>query len=127
MVLLTIDSLGDADAAMSANPELPVVFVFNEVALSKLQLSARRIGFYLETLQDLAERRELEVYLGDPYEYANQEDLAITFAPVPSFRKFKRLAEVHPYPWLRTPQAGSVRSFSSWRNELDKRVYQQHK
>lgn len=126
-VMLTIDSLGDADGAMAANPDLPVVFVFNEPALKKLQLSARRIGFYIETLQDLAERRDLEVYLGDPYEYANQEDVAITFAPVPSFRKFKRLAEVHPYPWLRTPQAGSVRSFSSWRNELDKRVYQQNK
>lgn len=122
-VLLTIDSLGDADPALRANPELPVVFVFNEPALRKLQLSAKRIGFYLETLQDLAERRGVEVYLGDTYAYANTEDVAVTFAPVPSFRKFKRLAEVHPYPWLRIPQAGSVRSFSSWRNELEKRVH----
>lgn len=125
-VLLTIDSLGDADAALAANPDLPAVFVFNEAALRKLQLSARRIGFYLETLQDLQTRRELEVYLGDPYEYASQVDVAVTFAPVPSFKKFQRLAEVHPYPWLRTPQAGSVRSFSSWRSELDKRVHEQN-
>lgn len=122
-VLLTIDSLGDADPALAANPDLPAVFVFNVPALSKLQLSARRIGFYLETLQDLSSRRELEVYLGDPYDYADQHDVAVTFAPVPSFRKFKRLAEVHPYPWLKTPQAGSVRSFSSWRANLDKRVH----
>lgn len=121
-VLLTIDSLGDADPALAANPDLPAVFVFNEKALAKLQLSSRRIGFYLETLSDLANRRELEVYLGDPYVYAEENDVAVTFAPVPSFRKFKKLAAVYPYPWLRTPQSGSVRSFSSWRANLDKRV-----
>lgn len=40
-VLLTIDSLGDSDPAMISNPDLPVVFVFNQNALAKLQLSAR--------------------------------------------------------------------------------------
>lgn len=114
-VLLTIDSLGDDDPALAAHPDLPAVFVFNREALRKLQLSSRRLGFYLQTLQDLASRRELEVMLGDPYDYAEQHEVAVTFAPVPSFRKFTRLAEVHPYPWLRDPHAGSVRSFSSWR------------
>lgn len=117
-VLLTIDSLGDRDAALSANPELPVAFVFNESALAKLQLSARRIGFYLQTLSDLAERRDLTAYLGDPYEFAQSHKVAVTFAPVPSFKKFKRIAELHPYPWLATPHGGSVRSFTSWRKKL---------
>jgi deoxyribodipyrimidine photo-lyase len=119
-VLLTIDSLGDADGALASNPDLPALFIFNKSALGKLQLSSRRIGFYLQTLQDLATRRELKVYLGDPYEFANTNEVAVTFAPVPSFRKFKKLAEVHPYPWLKTPQAGSVRSFTSWRQKIDK-------
>lgn len=119
VVLLTIDSLGDADPAMLANPDLPVVFVFNEPALGKLQLSARRIGFYLETLRDLSLRRDLTAYLGDPYLFAEDNDVAVTFAPVPSFRKFRSLAEVHPYPWLRAPHSGSVRSFTSWRQKLD--------
>lgn len=114
-VLLTIDSLGDEDPALVANPGLPVIFVFNEAALGKLQLSSRRIGFYLETLQDLGTRREVQVFLGDPYQFAAQNAVAVTFAPVPSFRKFEQLAEIHPYPWLRAPHAGSVRSFSSWR------------
>ena len=118
VVLLTIDSLGDADAALSANPELPVAFVFNVKALQKLQLSARRIGFYLETLADLAKRRELSVYIGDPVAFANSNEVAITYAPVPSFRKFQKLAEVHPYPWLAVPQAGTVRSFTAWRKGL---------
>lgn len=117
-VLLTIDSLGDADAALAAHPNLPAAFVFNEQALAKLQLSARRIGFYLETLKDLASRRDLEVYLGDPYQFVQDNDVAVTYAPVPSFRKFRKLAEVHPYPWLRTPHAGTVRSFTSWRQKL---------
>lgn len=117
-VLLTVDSLGDADPALVAHPDLPAVFVFNELALRKLQLSSRRIGFYLETLRDLNERRRVEVYLGDPYQFAAENRVAVTYAPVPSFRKFSNLAEVHPFPWLRNPHAGSVRSFSSWRKKI---------
>lgn len=117
-VLLTIDSMGDSDPALTANPESPVVFVFNEAALAKLQLSSKRIYFYLETLQDLASRREVLVRLGDPYDFANEHRVAVTHAPVPSFKKFENLAEVHPFPWLRKPHGGSVKSFSSWSNKL---------
>jgi len=117
-VLLTIDSMGDADPALVANPELPVVFVFNEKALRKLQLSSKRIYFYLETLQDLGKRRNLTVYIGDPYEFTAKNSVALTFAPVPSFAKFKNLAELHPYPWLRSPHPKSIRSFSAWRGKL---------
>lgn len=119
-VLLTIDSLGDNDPALAAHPELPAVFVFNESALATLQLSSRRIGFYLQTLQDLSTRRDLTVYIGDPHTFATENQVAITFAPVPSFNKFKNLAELHPYPWLRKPHSGSVRSFTSWRQKIDK-------
>jgi len=114
-VLLTIDSMGDDDPALKAHPDLPAVFVFNEDALQKLQLSSHRIGFYLETLKDLSERRELQIYLGDPYQFARDNSVAVTFAPVPSFKKFHGLAEIHPYPWLQQPHSGSVKSFSAWR------------
>ena len=117
-VLLTIDSLGDNDPALVAHPDLPVVFIFNEGALRKLQLSARRIGFYLQTLQDLSTRRDLTVFLGDPYRFTEENRVAVTFAPVPSFRKFRTIAELYPYTWLRKPHAGSVRSFSSWRQKI---------
>jgi deoxyribodipyrimidine photo-lyase len=117
VVLLTIDSLGDSDPALATHPELPVVFVFNEAALTKLQLSSKRIYFYLETLQDLAKRRNLTVYLGDPYQFARDNSAAVTYAPVPSFAKFENIAELHPYQWLRTPHAKSVRSFSAWRGK----------
>jgi deoxyribodipyrimidine photo-lyase len=114
-VLLTIDSMGNNDPALKAHPDLPAVFVFNEDALRELQLSSRRIGFYLETLKDLSERRELQTYLGDPYQFARDNSVAVTFAPVPSFKKFHGLAEIHPYPWLQQPHSGSVKSFSAWR------------
>ena len=117
-VLLTIDSLGDADAAMVAHPQLPVVFVFNQTALKKLQLSSQRLGFYLQTLQDLHTRRQVLAYLGDPYQFAREHPVAVTYAPVPSFKNFTELAEIHPYPWLRQPHSGSVRSFTSWRKAL---------
>ena len=119
-VLLTIDSLGDNDAALLAHPNLPVVFVFNKEALQKLQLSARRLAFYLQTLADLSTRREVRAYLGDPYQFAVESAVAVTYAPVPSFQKFTNIAELHPYPWLRLPHAGSVRSFSSWRKQLER-------
>lgn len=119
-VLITIDSMGDNDPALTAHPDLPVVFVFNVDALSKLQLSSKRIFFYLETLQDLATRRDLSVYMGSPYDFAKEHAVAVTFAPVPSFKKFSNLAEIHPYPWLRNPHAGSVKSFSAWRGKLEK-------
>jgi deoxyribodipyrimidine photo-lyase len=117
-VLLSVDSMGDSDPALVANPELPVAFVFNEGALRKLQLSSKRIYFYLETLQDLASRRKLSVYIGDPYAFARENSVALTHAPVPSFAKFENLAQVHPYPWLKTPHALSIRSFSAWRGKL---------
>ena len=117
-VLLTIDSLGDSDPAMAANPDLPVIFIFNQQALAKMQLSSRRIAFYLQTLGDLGSRRQLNVFIGDPYRVARDHAVAVTHAPVPSFNKFGKLAEIHPYPWLRRPHSGSVRSFSSWRRQL---------
>lgn len=117
-VLLTVDSLGDSDPALVAHPDLPAVFVFNESALRKLQLSSKRMYFYLETLQDLATRRQLDVFLGDPYEFAQQNSVAVTYAPVPSFSKFKNLAEIHPFPWLKSPHSLSIRSFSAWRDKL---------
>lgn len=113
-VLLTVDSLGDDDPALKAHPELPAVFVFNEAALRKLQLSSKRIFFYLESLADLAERRETKVFIGNPVEFAGEHAVAVTHAPVPSFKKFKNLAEVHPYPWLRKPHAGPIGSYSAW-------------
>jgi deoxyribodipyrimidine photo-lyase len=114
-----IDSLRDADPALAGNPDLPVVFIFNETALAKLQLSSRRIGFYIQTVKDLSARRDLQVYFGDPYQFAAENPVAVTYAPVPSFKKFTNLAEIHPYQWLRLPHAGSVRSFSSWRAKLE--------
>jgi deoxyribodipyrimidine photo-lyase len=41
--------------------------------------------------------------------------VAVTYAPVPSFKKYASLAEIHPYPWLKLPHAGSVRSYTAWR------------
>ena len=118
VVLLTVDSLGDADPALIANPDLPVVFVFNREALAKLQLSSKRIYFYLETLQDLAARRNLSVFIGDPYEYAATHKVALTYAPVPSFEKFNNIAELHPFLWLKKPHSHNVQSFTAWRQKL---------
>ena len=118
-VFLTIESMGDADPALQAHPELPVVFVFNKPALEKLQLSSKRIVFYLQTLKDLAQRRDLKVFLDDPKEVIRTKNFAVTWAPVPSFQNIQAdFAELHPWPWLRKPHSGSIRSFSAWRQNV---------
>jgi len=118
-VVLTIESLGDDDPALAVHPDLPVVFIFDEPALAKLRLSSKRLVFYVETLRDLATRRDLVVHLGDPQQIAAELDAAITWAPVPSFAKYETTAaELHPWPWLVEPQAGSLMSFSAWRQKI---------
>lgn len=119
VVYLTVESLGDEDPALMANPDLPVLFVFNEPALKKLQLSSKRLAFFWQTLQDLAQRRKVTVMLGDPLEILKDFRPATTYAPVPSFSKLEPLiTQLHPWPWLRTPHDSSLRSFSSWRAKL---------
>lgn len=117
VVWLTAESLGDEDPAASARPGLPVVFVFDSVLLARLRLAPARLVFLAETLADLAERRELQVWRGDPVEVLAGRPVAATFAPVPGWRRRAAaldLVEVHPWPWLRRPDGGSVTSFTAW-------------
>jgi deoxyribodipyrimidine photo-lyase len=65
-VWLTAESLGDADPALAAHPDLPVVFVLDEPLLRSLRLSGKRLVFLAECLADLAGRREVDVRLGRP-------------------------------------------------------------
>lgn len=123
VVWLTAESLGTSDPALAANAELPVVFVFDEPLLSRLRLDGKRLVFLTETLAELAESRELEIHLGDPARELAGRRLAVTHAPVPGFAtRAAALApvEVHPWPWLRPPHQGSVRSFSAWRKRADR-------
>ncbi|MDH3248683.1 MAG: deoxyribodipyrimidine photolyase [Acidimicrobiia bacterium] len=117
VVWLTAESLGDDDPALSANLDLPAVFVFDEPLLGRLQLSGKRLVFLAETLADLAARRDVEVQLGSPGSVLADRAPAVTFAPVPGFRRIGwrlEIAELHPFPWLRRPRGGSVASFSQW-------------
>lgn len=116
-VWVTAESLGDDDPAMSAHPELPVVFVFDEQLLAGLRLSPGRLVFLAECLADLAGRRVVEVHRGDPVAVLSGRPVATTFAPVPGWRRRADSltpVEVHPWPWLVRPHAKSVTSFTAW-------------
>jgi len=106
-VWLTAESLGVTDPALTANPRLPAVFVFDEPLLSRLQLSGKRLVFLAETLGELSRRRELALYLGDPAKVLADTTVAVTFAPVPGFRRLASSSnfavESYPWPWLRPP------------------------
>jgi deoxyribodipyrimidine photo-lyase len=118
VVWLTAESLGDRDPALAANPDLPVVFVFDEPLLRRLQLSSKRLVFLTDRLAELATTRSVEIQLGDPFEVLAGRALATTFAPVPKARRLvERLGpvELHPWPWLVRPTDGPIGSFSAWR------------
>ena len=120
-VWLTAESLGLADSALRAHAELPVVFVFDEALLSGLQLSSKRLVYLTETLAELGETHQLELHLGDPVEVLKDRAVAVTFAPVPGFRRRAEAvvpAETHPWPWLARPSNGSISSFSAWRKSV---------
>ncbi len=118
VVWITAESMGDDDPALGANPTAPAVFVFDAPLLGRLQLSAKRLIFLAESLADLATRREVRVYLEKPEKVLAVHRPAVTFAPVPGFRRKLRslsVAELHPWPWLVPPHDRSVASFSAWR------------
>ena len=121
-VWITAESMGDHDPAMKANPDLPVIFVFDEPLLGRLQLSTKRLVFLVETLADLATRRELELWLGSPVNVLSSRALAATFTPVPGWRRRRGsldIVQLYPWPWLVAPSAGSIASFSSWSKSVD--------
>jgi deoxyribodipyrimidine photo-lyase len=118
VVWLTAESLGDADPALAAHPDLPAVFVFDAPLLARLRLSGKRLVFLVETLAELATRRDVQVHLDDPVAVLRGRRLAATVAPVPGWRRRARRLTVvarQPWPWLVRPHGGSAASFSAWR------------
>ncbi len=105
-VWITAESMGDADPALAANPELPVIFVFDRPLLKRLQLSSKRLVFLTETLADLATRRDTRIWLGSPKEVLTDVETSVTWTPVPGWRRLARKVrpvETHPWPWLHQP------------------------
>lgn len=120
-VWLTAESLGDADPALSANPGLPAIFIFDEPLLAKLRLSSKRLVFLTETLSELAARRPVEIWLGHAVSVLADRAPAATFTPVPGWRRKAvdlLLAEVHPWSWLCPPHDSRIDSFRCWRDGI---------
>ena len=118
VVWLTAESLGDGDPALTAHADLPVVFVFDETLLRRLELSSKRLVFLADRLAELATSRAVEVHLADPLDGLDGRSIATTFAPVPKARRLRSrldVVELHPWPWLVRPNAGAIGSFSAWR------------
>ena len=120
-VWLTAESLGLDDPALVAHPDALAVFVFDRPLLERLQLSAKRLVFLVETLAEIGAVRSLELHLGDVPGPFEAKHVAVTHAPVPGFARHAgrvRPSAVHPWPWLAPPGHGSVSSFSAWRTSV---------
>jgi deoxyribodipyrimidine photo-lyase len=112
-VWLTAESLGSADPALLAHPQLPAVFVFDEPLLASLRLSGKRLVFLAETVAELG----AEVRLGDPITELRGRPLAATWTYVPGWQRRAAALDVvvrYPWPWLRRPDSGSMTSYSTW-------------
>ena len=109
VVWLTAESLGDGDPALAAHPDLPVVFVFDESLLRRLQLASKRLVFLTERLAELAMAREVEVHLGDPAVVLAGRKLATTFTPVPKARRLRARARCRRTPSVAVAGATHVR------------------
>ena len=121
VVWLTAESLGSTDPALFRNAALPVVFVFDQPLLARLRLSPKRLVFFVETLAELGQSRDLTIWFGDPRRILTNYQVAVTYAPVPGFRR--RLAkigaaELHPWPWLIEPTTGNVITYRDWRRSV---------
>lgn len=117
-VWLTAESLGDDDPALTAHPDIPAVFVFDVPLLARLRLDSKRLVFLTETLADLASRRDVQLWRGDPATVLIGQKLAATYAPVPGWRSRAAIlapVAVHPWRWLVRPHGGAGGSFSAWR------------
>lgn len=117
-VWITAESLGVADPASTFAPDVPLIFVFDEPLLGRLKLSANRFRFLVETLAELTQDRDMEVWIGNPIEVLAGKRLAATFAPVPGWRARASqldLVGIAPWPWLQWPKMGSVTSYTAWR------------
>jgi deoxyribodipyrimidine photo-lyase len=117
-VWLTAESLGDDDPALSAHPDATVTFVFDEALLRNLRLTGKRLVFLTQCLADLATRREVDMWRGDPVDVLSGGGVATTYAPVPGWRRradYIKPSVVHPWPWLVRQHGGAAGSFSAWR------------
>jgi deoxyribodipyrimidine photo-lyase len=120
-VWLTAESLGFSDPALVARTGLPVAFVFDQPLLESLQLSSKRLVFLTEVLAELGATLPVELHLGAPVDVLRERAVAVTFAPVPGFRRRAEAivpAETHPWPWLAQPSNGPITSFSAWRKSI---------
>ncbi len=120
-VWITGESIGDSDPAMSYYHELPVIFVFDQELLSKLQLSTKRLNFLIDCLKEINSKRELQVYLTNPEDYLQNKNFASTFAPVPKYKKItKQNTPSVEFPALRLAEPINFypTSFSSWRKKI---------
>ena len=79
---------------------------------------------YFDGLADLATRRPVELHRGRVTDELAGRRLAVTFAPVPGFRRRCEAlapAVVHPWRWLFRPRAGRMQSYSAWRKGMPTR------
>ena len=121
VVWLTGESLGDDDQALKANPNLPVIFIFDEVLLNKIKVSSKRINFLLDTLRELSQKRELLVMLDDPKLILKNYKFTVTYACVPKYRDITKLIKpVIEFPTNRLVEPINYypKSFTSWKKKV---------
>jgi len=121
IVWITGESLGDDDPAMKSYPDLPVLFIFDSILLKHLQISTKRINFLLDTLKELAVKKNLVVHVGDPQKILQNYNYASTHACVPKYKDIisKNMPVVEfPTRRLVEPIDFYPKSYTSWKKNI---------
>ena len=91
------------------------------IGQSPNKISTKRINFLLDTLKELALKRNLLVFLGDPKLILSDYNYAVTFACVPKYQEITKIIKpVAEYPTVRLadPISFYPRSYTSWKKKI---------
>ena len=106
---------------MKANPNLPVIFIFDEILLKKIKLSSKRIIFLLDTLRELSAKKELSIFVDDPKIILKNYKYSVTHACVPKYRNITKSNQPEvefPTSRLAEPIDFYPKSSTSWKKKI---------
>jgi hypothetical protein len=136
LVWLHGGSLSSTDPALLANPNAPVIFVFDKPFLESTRISFGRLQFMFESVIECLEAREHRVCIGvqsqEIIQFARSRDcteIHLTFVPSPELdRTIAALEEagfevvLHHLERL-TSHSGRVKRFSAFWKQVEREVW----
>jgi hypothetical protein len=137
LVWLHGGSLSPIDPALLANPNAPVIFVFDKPFLEQTSISFGRLQFMFESVLECLEGREHRVCVGMQSEEieafahsSNCTEIQVTFVPSPELDRTIAMLEEAGLKVVRhhlermTRYSGRVKRFSAFWKQVEREVWE---